>query len=200
MIKGSPFEQPVPLMLFANKEPSSFLFARLNPSETYLTSLPKVEKVFNDVLPAHPFNYEFTDASYARKFRDEERISSLASLFSVLAIVISCLGLFGLSAFVVEQRTKEIGIRKILGANPAMLWLMLSKGFTLLVIAASILAIPVAIYLIDWWLADYNYRIPIPYGLFGLSCIGGLLIALLTISYHTLKAAVSNPVLSLRSE
>ena len=134
------------------------------------------------------------------KFRAEERIGSLATLFSGLAIIISCLGLFGLSAFIIEQRTKEIGIRKVLGASIPTLWKLLSRDFSVLVIIASLLAIPAASYFLNDWLMNYEYRIKIMWWMYATAAIGAFVIALGTVSYHSLKASLGNPVDALRTE
>ncbi len=200
MIKGSPYGTPVPIMAFPVKYGESFMFTRIKEGVPYVEALPKIQEVFESVLPGHPFNYEFVDDEYAIKFRSEEKIGSLATLFSVLAILISCLGLFGLSAFVVEQRTKEIGIRKVLGASVTTLWKLLSKDFVLLVLVSSLIAIPFASFLLTSWLEGYQYRINITWWMFAISAFAGLFIALSTVSYHSLRASLGNPIDSLRSE
>ena len=200
MIKGSPFGEPVPLMVFANDRPSSFLFIRVKPNVPYLTALPAIQEAFESVLPDDPFSYEFVDDAYMTKFRAEEKVSSLATLFSVLAVLISCMGLFGLSAFVVEQRTKEIGIRKVLGASAVTLWRLLSRDFAVLVLIACMLAIPIAVYFLESWLDGYQYRISLSWWVFAIASLMGLLITLATVSIHSLRASFANPVESLRSE
>ncbi len=150
--------------------------------------------------PASPFNYEFVDIEYARKFSDEERIGKLASFFAVLAIFISCLGISGLASFVAEQRTKEIGVRKVMGASVVNLWGMLSKDFVLLVGISLLLAMPLAWYIMYNWLQKYQYRSEIAWWIFAASAVGAVLITLLTVSYQSIKAAMANPVSSLRSE
>ncbi|MEO9483058.1 MAG: ABC transporter permease [Ekhidna sp.] len=199
MIKGSPYESPRPLMLFSS-ESEGYAFIRMKKEASYVEAIPAIQEAFQEILPGHPFNYEFVDDQYARKFRDEEKIGSLATFFSVLAILISCLGLFGLSAFVVEQRTKEIGIRKVLGASLPTLWRLLSKDFTLLVLIACLIAIPVSTALLNGWLENYEYRIEITWWMYVSAAVGGLFIALFTVSYHSLKASLGNPVDALRSE
>jgi ABC-type antimicrobial peptide transport system permease subunit len=134
------------------------------------------------------------------KFVAEERIGKLASLFASLAIFISCLGLFGLASFVAAQRTKEIGIRKIVGASVFSLWKMLSKDFVILVVVSSFIAIPVAWYVVSRWLLDYSYRIQVSWEVFALSTGGAIGITLLTVSYQAVRAALMNPVRSLRTE
>src|SRR5213078_3172659 len=122
-------------------------------------ALSKIETVFKKYNPGAPFDYKFTDEEYAKKFSDEERIGNLATFFAVLAIFISCLGLFGLASFVAEQRTKEIGVRKVLGASVFNLWRMLSKDFMMLVVISCLIATPIAYYYLDNWLNNYDYRI-----------------------------------------
>lgn len=199
MIKGSPYEPPVPLMVFWS-DSEHYSFIRVKKGVSYVEALPKIQEAFQRILPEHPFNYEFVDDEFAHKFRDEEKIGSLATFFSGLAIIISCLGLFGLSAFVVEQRTKEIGIRKVLGASVSTLWKLLSRDFSVLVIISCVVAIPVASYFLNGWLENYEYRVQIAWWVYALSAAGGFVVALLTVSYHSLKASFGNPVDALRSE
>jgi len=163
-------------------------------------ALSKIEKVFANVIPNLPFDYKFANAEYAAKFSTEDRIGKLASVFSILAIVISCLGLFGLASFVAEQRTKEIGVRKVLGASVANLWLMLSKEFVILVILACLIAIPLSYYLLYNGIKQYEYKTEIGWWIFAASAVGALIITLLTVSYQSIKTALTNPVKSLRSE
>ena len=137
---------------------------------------------------------------YAKKFGDEVRISNLAAVFAVLAIFISCLGLFGLASFVAERRTKEIGVRKVLGASVFNLWSLLSKEFVVLVLISFLIAAPVAWYFMQHWLQNYQYRIHLSWWVFAATGIAALMITLLTVSFQSVKAAVANPVNSLRSE
>src|SRR4030095_13824986 len=162
--------------------------------------LSKIEGVFKKFNPAAPFDYTFNNEDYARKFSDEERIGNLATFFTILAIFISALGLFGLASFVAEQRKKEIGVRKVLGASTYRLWRMLSKEFTLLVIISCFIAIPLAWYYLNGWLEQYEYRTIIPFWIFIVSAIGALAITLITVSFQAIKAAIANPVKSLRTE
>ena len=163
-------------------------------------ALRKIEPVFKKYAPSLPFDYQFADSEYAKKFAAEDRIGNLAGFFSGLAILISCLGLFGLSSFVVEQRTKEIGIRKLLGASVASLLKMLSKEFVLLVVISCLIAIPVAYYFLNEWIRQYAYRTRLSWWVFVPAVVGALMITLLTISYQSIKAALMNPVNSLRKE
>jgi ABC-type antimicrobial peptide transport system permease subunit len=140
------------------------------------------------------------DDEYARKFGDEERIGNLAGVFTGLAILISCLGLFGLACYVAEQRTKEIGVRKVLGASVPNLWALLSKDFVLLVLISCLIAIPLAWYFLHGWLQQFEYRTELSWWVFVAAALGAMLITLLTVSYQAIKASMMNPVNSLRSE
>ena len=157
-------------------------------------------KLYLKSLFLPPFDYKFADAEYAVKFAAEERIGKLAGLFAVLAIFISCLGLFGLASFVAEQRTKEIGVRKVLGASVINLWRLLSKDFVMLVIISFLIATPPAYYFMDKWLQNYQYRTEFSWWIFAAAGIGALIITLLTVSCQAIKAALANPVKSLRTE
>jgi ABC-type antimicrobial peptide transport system permease subunit len=163
-------------------------------------ALSKIETVFKKYNPSSLFQANFADEEFARKFGNEKRIGTLASYFAILAILISCLGLLGLVSFVAEQRTKEIGIRKILGASVANLWQMLSRDFVALVIVSCFISIPLAYYYLTNWLQAYEYRTDIPWWIFAISGSTALIITLLTVSFQALKAALMNPVKSLRSE
>ena len=159
-----------------------------------------MEASFKKVIPSVPFDYEFADTEYGLKFAAEERIGKLASVFASLAILISCLGLFGLASFIAEKRTKEIGIRKVLGATIYNLWRMLSKDFVVLVFIACFIAVPLAWYFLQQWLQKYEYRTTITWWVFAIAIGGALLITLFTVSFQAVKAAIANPVKSLRSE
>ncbi|MGZ3999057.1 MAG: ABC transporter permease, partial [Mucilaginibacter sp.] len=145
-------------------------------------------------------DYQFADDAYAKKFGNEERIGTLASVLAGLAIFISCLGLFGMASFMAEQRIKEIGIRKVLGASVLNLWGLLSRDFIGLVTIALVVAMPVAYYFMHNWLQAYNYRTGISWWIFAVTAFCALLITLMTVSYQCIKAALANPVKSLRSE
>jgi ABC-type antimicrobial peptide transport system permease subunit len=140
------------------------------------------------------------DEDFAKKFGNEKRIGQLAMCFAILAIFISCLGLFGLASFVAAQRTKEIGIRKVVGASVFSLWQLLSKDFLILVTISCFIAIPVAYYFMHQWLEKYQYRIDLSWWIFGAAIGFSLLITLLTVSFQAIKAAIANPVKSLRTE
>jgi ABC-type antimicrobial peptide transport system permease subunit len=201
IMQESPFFPVRPSLYHIGKLDDMYnLIIKLSPGKSVSTSLSTLEKVWKIYMPEVPFNYAFVDEEFGNKFRDEERIGKLSSYFAVLAIFISCLGLFGMASFVAEQRTKEIGIRKVLGASVMNLWQLLSKEFVLLVIISSILAAPIAWYYLDSWLMNYDYRIAISWQVFLIAAIGALIITILTVSFQAIKAAFANPVKSLRNE
>jgi putative ABC transport system permease protein len=176
------------------------LIIKLNPQQNVKQSLSAIEQVMKKYSPGIPFNYSFVDEKFESKFQTEERIGKLASYFAVLAIFISCLGLFGMASFVAEQRTKEIGIRKVLGASIGNLWRLLSTEFFVLVLISCIIATPIAWYYLKDWLTNYDYRITIGWEVFVLAAGVALIITVLTVSFQAIKAAIANPVKSLRSE
>ncbi len=201
MIIESPYE-PVRASLWHidRYDNANLVILKLNPDMSAHEALDKIKTVFVKHDPQSPFSYEFVDDEYARKFSDEERVGKLASFFAILAIFISCLGIFGLASFVAEQRTKEIGVRKVMGASVANLWAMLSKDFLVLVGISLVVAMPFAWYLMSNWLQKYQYRSGMAWWIFVAAGMGALLITLLTVSYQSIKAAMANPVNSLRSE
>lgn len=176
------------------------LILKLSSQNNAGKSLSKIEQVLKKYTPNVPFDYKFVDEEFGNKFKAEERIGKLSSYFAILAIFISCLGLFGMASFVAEQRTREIGIRKVLGASVVNLWRLLSKEFVLLVILSCIIAVPIAWYYLHSWLANYDYRIKIGWPVFVLAAAVALIITLLTVSFQAIKAAIANPVKSLRTE
>ena len=200
MVMDSPYDDARPSLYEINKDPARFYHLRLDPDQSTSKSLATVEGVFKKNFPDLPFQYKFVDEEYAAKFSSEERIGTLAGVFTGLAILISCLGLFGLASYVAEQRTKEIGVRKVLGASVASLWRLLSKDFVLLVLIALLIAAPLAWYFMDGWLQKYTYRTELSWWIFVAAGAGALAITLLTVSFQAVKAALMNPVESLRSE
>ncbi|MBB3840237.1 ABC-type antimicrobial peptide transport system permease subunit [Runella defluvii] len=202
MVMESPYEPVKPAIFYIkpiNGKPN-WLNVKINPSVSISQALPKIEAVFKKIVPTVPFDYQFVDDEYNAKFKAEERIGKLATFFAVLAIFISCLGLFGLASFVAEQRTKEIGIRKVLGASVAGIWQLLSKDFVVLVILSCLISVPISHYFMDGWLQKYTYRTEISWWIFGVTSLGALGITLLTVSFQAIKAALVNPVKSLKSE
>ncbi|MES2795681.1 MAG: ABC transporter permease [Bacteroidota bacterium] len=196
----SPYE-PVKQTIYAiNGENVNWMNIKLNPQKPVKESLATIEATFKKQIPSAPFDYKFADAEFGNKFQSEERVGKLSRIFAVLAIFISCLGLFGLASFVAEQRTKEIGIRKVLGATVANLWQLLSKDFVILVIISCLIATPIAFYFMHNWLQKYTYRTEISWWIFVAAGFGALLITLFTVSYQAIKAALMNPVNSLKTE
>ena len=179
---------------------ASYYNLRLNPDNSLSDNLATIEKVYKSNFPNIPFDYQFVDEEYGKKFASEERIASLARIFTILAIFISCLGLFGLASFVAEQRTKEIGVRKVLGASMSQLWLLLSKDFITLVVIALLIASPLAYYIMGQWLQKFNYRTTVTWDVLAIACLGALAITLITVSFQAIKAAMANPTKSLRTE
>lgn len=200
LVMESPYEPVKPTVFFVEYNWASVITIRIKPGTPVRNALSRIEPVFRKFNPGGPFEYKFTDEQYAEKFANEERIGNLATFFAILAIFISCLGLFGLASFVAEQRTKEIGVRKVLGATVFNLWGMLSKDFFSLVIIACCIAIPIAWYFLHQWLQRYDYRTPVSWWIFLASATGALVITILTVSFQAIKAALANPIRSLRTE
>ncbi|MCE7040638.1 ABC transporter permease [Dyadobacter sp. CY312] len=200
MVMESPYDPVKKTIFYIRPWGGTFVTARINPASNAGAALKNIEAVFKKYSPDSPFNYQFVDEEYALKFVAEERISKLASIFAGLAILISCLGLFGLASFVAEQRTKEIGIRKVLGASVGNLWRLLSGDFVVLVIVSCLLSIPIAWYAMATWLASYTYHTSISWWIFAVAGVGALSVTLLTVSYQAIRAALLDPVKSLRSE
>jgi putative ABC transport system permease protein len=199
-IYESPYQKIDQLMVFGPKIWFNVMHYKLNPNKTTKEALALAEKVFKQYNPSYPFDYNFVDQAYARKFEDEKRTGNLAGLFAGLTIFISCLGLFGLATYMAESRIKEIGIRKVLGCTVTGITALLSKDFLKLVVISFVIASPVAYWAMYQWLQGYTYRIDIPWWVFALAGSLSMLIALATVSYQAIKAAMSNPVKSLRSE
>ena len=201
VITQSPYD-PVKqgLYVFDREGNASYYNLRLNPKKSVAEDLKIVENTFKKNFPNLPFRYDFVDEQYAKKFASEERVASLAKVFTILAILISCLGLFGLASFVAEQRTKEIGVRKVLGATVTNLWVLLSKDFVQLVIISLLIATPIAYYAMHQWIQKFAYRAEISWWIFLMACTSALIITLVTVSFQAIKAALANPTKSLRTE
>ncbi len=200
MVSESPYAPVRPTLYHMLKGGGDFVIAKMNPKISAHEALNKIEKTFKTYNPAQPFDYQFADDEYAKKFGNEERIGKLASAFACFAVFISCLGLFGMASFMAEQRIKEIGVRKVLGATVFNLWQLLSKDFVVLVIISLLIATPVSYYFMQQWLQGYQYRTEITWWIFAAAAAGAMIITLLTVSYQSIKAALTNPVKSLRSE
>jgi putative ABC transport system permease protein len=200
IIKESPFKPVKPSFFLLDYESVTTINVKLAPQMSTASALAKVEAVFKKFNPDAPFEYYFVDEQYAHKFSHEARIGKLAGFFAILAVLISCLGIFGLASFVAEQRSKEIGVRKVIGASVFSLWKMLSQDFVILVIISVCIAIPIAYYFMNNWLQNYEYRTNISWWIFAVSALVTLIITLVTVSYQSIKAAMANPIKSLRSE
>jgi putative ABC transport system permease protein len=200
MIMQSPYQPADPTFFTLFDRRNVFVLIRLSKNIPAPLAISRIEKVFSRYDPDTPFDYAFTADNYNLKFSDEEHIGNISTVFCVLAIIISCLGLFGLASYIAEQRTKEIAVRKVLGASVVNLWKLLSSEFVMLVMISCLIATPIAWYALHQWLQRYDIRTPISIWIFVIVGAGTLLIALLTISYQILKAAILNPVTQLRSE
>lgn len=199
-ILTSPYEPTKPMLIFGPKSWMQTMLIKLNSNASTAANLKKAETIFKKYNPEYPFEYKFVDEEYARKFEAEKRIGTLAGLFAGLTIFISCLGLFGLATYMAENRIKEIGVRKVLGASVTGIAALLSKDFLKLVIISFVLAVPVAWWAMHSWLQDYSFRVTIQWWVFALAGLLSVLIAVITVSYQAIKAAVANPVKSLRNE
>jgi putative ABC transport system permease protein len=188
-----------PLVFFLNRRARNAFSIKIDPAQAS-TTIATIKKVWDRYFPADPFQYFFLDEFFNRQYDENKRFGDVFGIFSFLAIVIACFGLLALSAYNVLQRTKEIGIRKVLGASLRVLVLILSKDFLLLVLIAFVLAIPVSVWAMERWLQSFAYRIQISWWIYALAGIISFLIALLTISFQAIKAAMANPVDSLRTE
>jgi len=200
MVMESPYKPITPTVFLYDPNWANVVTVAIKHGAPVKTALSKIETVFKQYNPGAPFDYTFNDEDYAKKFADEQRVGNLATFFTILAIFISCLGLFGLASFVAEQRKKEIGVRKVLGASTYNLWRMLSKEFALLVLISCFISIPLAWYYLNSWLQQYDYRTTISFWVFIVSGTGALIITLITVSFQAIKAALANPVKSLRTE
>ena len=197
----SPFQPIVPMVIEGAKKPFfNIIHIKLNPINSTAQNLKIAEAVFKKYNPAYPFEYKFIDEEYARKFDDEKRTATLAGLFAGLTIFISCLGLFGLATYMAENRIKEIGVRKVLGASVANIASLLSKDFLKLVIISIVFASPVAWWAMNKWLQNYAYHVDIKGWVFAMAGLLSIIIAIVTVSFQAIKAAVANPVKSLRTE
>ncbi len=200
MVMASPYTPVQPVIFSLQYGVYNALTVRVNPAMPLRTALAGIAGVFKKFNPEGPFDFTFTDELYAKKFSDEERIARLTTVFAVLAVFISCLGILGLAAFMAEQRTKEIGIRKVMGATVSGILLLLSKDFVKLVVIALLVATPLTWYFMQMWLNHYAYHTPVSIWLFIATGAGTILITLLTVGYQSAKAALMNPVKSLRTE
>ena len=197
----SPFEKKIrPVMVTGPAYFFQVIHIKLNPANGTANSFAKTEQIFKKYNPQYPFEYAFAEESYANKFKSQQRTGKLAALFAGLTIFISCLGLFGLASYMAENRIKEIGVRKVLGASVVSITVLLSREFLKLVLIAFIIASPLAWYAMHTWLQSYTYRINIEWWVFAAAGVLSIVIAFATVSFQAIRAAVSNPVKSLRTE
>lgn len=199
-IYNDPFGTPRPMVVYLGGNDMNHFFVRLENNNQWRQTLAQIETAVKKHNPTHPFEFRFVKEEYQRNFNEMRSVAQLASLFGGLAIFISCLGLFGLSAFVAERRQKEIGIRKVLGASVGAVWFQLAKDFLKPVLVAFAMAIPLAIYAMDKLLSSLTYRVELSWWIFAAAGILAVLIALVTVSFQGIRAALINPVSSLRSE
>jgi len=201
MHMGSPYE-PVSQVIYhlSGGADTHFFIARLQPGLPVGEALARIRSVFQKYVPSAPFEYKFVDEEYDKKFASEERTGKLAGFFAVLAVFISCLGIFGMASFMAEQRTKEIGIRKVLGASVVQVWGLLSKDFLVLLGIALCIALPGAYYFMSQWLQQYPYHSGIPWWVFAGTGLGAVVITIAVVSGQSVKAAMANPVRSLKAE
>ena len=196
----SPFFAVSPAIFVYNPGWAGSIMYRLNPKVNTQEAITKISKIFNKYNPSSPYDYQFADDVFNAKFNLETLIGKLAGIFAGLAIFISCLGLFGLAAYTAEQRKKEIGIRKVLGASVPEIWFLLSRNFLLLVIISCVVASPISYYFLQEWLQKFEYRITMGPAAFLLSAAVAIIITILTVSYQAISSALTNPVKSLRAE
>jgi putative ABC transport system permease protein len=188
-----------PLILAFNKWNVGRVIVRSNPGKTEAT-IQALEKISKQLNPSFPFSYGFVDQDINNLYKGEQQMGNLFNVFAIIAIFISCMGLYGLSAFMAEQRTREIGVRKVLGASVFNVVYLLSTGFTKLVLIAIVIAIPIAWFAVNKWLSSFAYRIDVGWVIFLIASLGALAIAWITVSYESVKAAIVNPVKSLKNE
>jgi ABC-type antimicrobial peptide transport system permease subunit len=191
---------PAPLIFYNSPSQANYIFMKLKPANDLQATISKLQSVFHKADASQAFDYHFVDKDFEQKFRYQQFIGSLATIFGCLAIFISCLGLFGLASFVAEQRKKEIGVRKVLGASVAGIATLLSKDFFMLVGISCLIAFPVAAWIMHDWLQSYEYRADLSWWIFAIAGLSAFLITLLTVSLQATKAAMANPVESLKSE
>jgi putative ABC transport system permease protein len=200
-ILESPYEKVNPTMITGVKDwYPQVLHIKLNPANSITTDITRTEEIFKRYNPQYPFDFVFVDESFARKFREEERAGKLSGIFAGLTIFISCLGLFGLATFMAEDRVKEIGVRKVLGASITSITALLSKDFLKLVFIAALVAFPITWWVMNQWLQTFTYRVNINWWIFIVAGVSAMLIALFTISFQTIRAALGNPASALRNE
>jgi ABC-type antimicrobial peptide transport system permease subunit len=199
-VYGDMYGKSSPVIFYCIPQATTLMYVRTKPSDKPEQLLAKMETVMKKDNPAFPFEYKFVDDQFNGMFMSEMLISKLSQVFASLAILISCLGLFGLAAYTAERRTKEIGVRKVLGASASGLAGLLSKDFLKLVGFSCLVAFPVAWFVMNDWLKQYAYRISIHWQIFFIAGVAAMLIAAATVSFQAVKAALMNPIKSLKAE
>ena len=197
---GSPYHKIPPMVTMCSGDYGSIIALRLNQAHSITSNIDQINKSLKAINPSYPPTINFVDSEFEKKFENEKVLAMLANLFGGLAIVISCLGLFGLAAYAAEQRTKEIGVRKVLGASVSSLTGLLSKDFLILVLIAIVFSVPLSIWILNKWLQSYEFRIYLSWWIMALASVITIAIAMATVSYQAIKAALANPIKSLRSE
>ncbi len=197
---GDMYQKSDPVMFFNFDNYAQYMYLKTNAQIPITEVLSRIEKVMKKDNPAFPFEYTFVDEAFDAKFKNEQLVGKLSQIFALLAILISCLGLFGLAAFTAEQRSKEIGVRKVLGASVTGIVKLLSKDFLKLVLISLVIAVPIAWLTMSNWLQDFAYRIEINWLVFIIAGFAAIIIALATVSFQAIKAAIANPINSLKTE
>jgi putative ABC transport system permease protein len=200
LVTQSPYFPVRPMIFILSRTFVSQATFKISPGAGAADAISKVAPIFRKYDPTNEFTYEFADVQQAKKFDFDMRIGKLALVMAAFATIISCLGLLGLASYVAERRTREIGIRKVLGASVSNLWSLLSRDFVLLVVISSMIAVPLSLWLMNGWLEKFQYRTSVSWGLVAIAVAGAILITVVTVSYQTIKASVANPVNSLRTE
>ena len=200
MITQNPYQPVKQSFFYLRKGYLGSVIIRVSPGASMVGAMGAIKTIFKKYNTTQPFEYGFVDKLYAKNFDTEVRVGKLATFFSILAIFISCLGIFGMATFSAEQRVKEIGVRKVLGASVFNIWQLLSKDFMLMVIISFIIAVPLSYYFMYIWLQNFQYRTELSWWIFAVTAMGASLITLLTVSFQAIKAAIANPVKSLRTE
>ena len=188
-----------PLVIFLSQQNDTYVNVRIQPGKA-AEAVDKIASIWKEIAPAEPFQYHFLDEEFDELFRSEQRLGNISLVFTGMAIFIACLGLLGLAAFTAEQRTKEIGIRKVLGASVLDVLIMLNKEFTRLVLISFVISVPLAWYFADKWLSSFAYRIPVGVYAFAIAGTVTMLVAWLTVTYQSMRTAKGNPVTALKYE
>jgi ABC-type antimicrobial peptide transport system permease subunit len=200
MIVGSPYSADRACVFHISRQQENVITMRLSAGMSTQAALAKIEKIYKSYAPEVPFSYNFVDATFAQKFGEEERIGKLSSLFTYMAMFISVLGLVGLAAYTTERRTKEIGVRKVLGATMLNICQLIAKEFVVLTLISFLVAVPLSYFFMNNWLQNFEYRASISIWIYLAAGIFTLLLTILVVSYQAIKAAIANPIKSLRTE